>query len=278
MAAKRIKKKSFLSVFIGRLIIFIVAIAIPAGAIYGLWTMFKRAEAVQIKKISEELSALPDFSPSETAAEKDWVYPPQKPSKSLEEIIKTINDEIDHEVKKFFPKKDLMREKAEIIKKYRPVREGENIEIQLNYGKGKIRGIFRGREGLTIKIDDRKFKIMDVLEDYRFLFDQPLAEKLASEKCAEFDRIWSIKVDDFKRKKEKELVNKYYPAEGYVKISEGQWKHQSEIIEEYIEKKKKEFISKRAEQEREIFAKNKIWGIFAINSEKISNLKKNKNE
>ena len=252
-----------------KLLAIIIVLAIPLVAAYGIFRAYKEAEKTQIQNIKDELEKLPKFSPIEAAAEKNWKYPPIPPKKTIEELNNIIKDEIDKQEKILFPKKELMYEKANVIKKYTPAKEGQYVEFQLNYSNDKVKGIFRGREGISIKIDDRKIKIIDVLEDYRYLFDEPMAEKLASEKCAELDKIWQEKIDNFKKEKEKELIEKYYTEEGFVKISEGLWKHHSDIVNEYIEKKEREFNEKNKAAKLEIFAKHKIFGIFPVSPEKI---------
>ncbi len=268
MCPRRIKRRPG-SRIVGKALALLITIAAIVAAAYVVLHLYSRAENVQARLISEELSSLKDFSETAAAAEKGWSYPPVPPSRTVEQINKYINDSIDEQVKTLFPKKDITLAKTDIIRKYRPAREGERIEFQLNHSNDKIQGVFRGREGLSIKIDDRRIKIIDVLDEHRYLFDQPLAEKMARDKCGELDGEWQAKVDEFKDRTEKDLVEKVFPAEGYVKISQGLWRHQSDLVKEYVERRRKEFSAERLKAEDDIFARHKVFGLFGVSREKL---------
>jgi hypothetical protein len=228
-----------------------------------------RATEIQKSEIIRELGELKNFSEKDVATDKGWDYPPGLPSKSIEQINFEINELIQARIKVLFPERDISAMRFEIMKKYRVAREGEKINVQLKTSNISIEGVFYGREGLSIKLDDRKIKIIDILEEHRYFFDEGIADKIVSDKIKELDSEWQGKIDEYISKTQLAEIEKRYPAAGYVKIGDKLWKHQSEIEREYIEKRRKEYVSEMENAEKKIFQRHKILGIIEISKQKL---------
>ncbi len=267
MAKKSAKNKS-LAKFFGCVLLLFFAGIILLGS-YGIYLWYISQKENCKKKIVEEIATLKDFSARDAAAEKSSVYPPEPPEKSLEQINLEIDQTIKDNVATLFPAGNLSLAKTEIMRKYRAAKKGERIIIQLNKSNDMLEGVYNGRDGLSVIIGERRLKIIDIMDDYRYLFDEALADKIAGQKMELLDNEQKARTEAYVRAARIAEIEKRYPQAGYVKKEDGGWWHKSEMVEEYVSKKKNEHEAAREKSLKEIFSRNRIFGLIRISESEI---------
>jgi hypothetical protein len=262
------KKKNAVSKFLGVFFVFAFFIGLCAMVLAGAYWLYRKACEKQAVEVKLEIEALPVFSEGAAAAEKGWDYPPLPPAKTAEEIKKQIHSAIKEKVDARYPKSGLQKKIFEISAKYVDAKIGDKVKFQKNNStKTMTEGVFYGRDGRFVKIDDNKIMLSDIQDEYHYLFDSSLAEKIARDEIEEFKQEGKTLAEETAAQIDIEEQERLYPQSGYTRQN-GIWRPNDEIVNEYVQRRKAEFESEREETITAIINRHKILGIIKVQLEK----------
>lgn len=248
------------STVIAYTIVVLIPILLIGSIAWFINRSYQKNKELIIKEISD-LGVFDDTSESmQLAKEMGIEYPVAPPSKTPDEIKKEIDIQIKDMLEKDF-KKMINKAKLEINRKYTPAKIGETVTIISRNSKSPIKGKYWGLDGNFVKIENAKIRLADVGEDFQYLFDEGLADKVCREKFAEIEEKYQydrkVAIENLK----KSLENELYPKYGYQMPDEySEWISNEELFKQKLEKKRSAFEKKISEIEK----KHRLFGIIDI--------------
>jgi hypothetical protein len=260
------KKKNAFQKKIGVFFVFAFFAGLCAAVLAGGYLLYRKACEKQAIEVKLEIEALSVFSEEAAAAEKGWDYPPLPPAKTEEEIKKQIQSAIKEKVDALYPKSDLQKKIFEISEKYAGAKIGDRVKLQKNNSRTMTEGVFYGRDGRFVKIDDNRIMAGDIQDEYHYLFDSSLAEKIVRDKIEEFKHERKTLAEETAAQIDIEERERLYPQAGYTKQN-GIWRPNDEIVNEYVQRRKAEFESEREKTITAIINRRKILGIIKVQLE-----------
>ena len=248
-------------------IIVIVLFSIVAGAVWFIKTEYKSKQ----DKISLELSELPVFDKEEVGKEianvNGYQYPVSSPSMTPSEISSKSQKDAETLSRKNYPASSFARKQAEIFKKYRQAKKGEEVLFFLNTTRKNIKGIYKGtfsdHKGRFIKVDFNEYRLPDILEDFHFLFIDGIAEKKATDKRKELETQFKTDKNNFFQEQKKLITEKLYKDSGYTKL-DGIWIPNLEIFTSKLEDKEMSFGKKLKKERNKIYELNKLLSFIKV--------------
>ena len=255
----------------GKLLLILVVLGLIVGG--GLF-VYKSYNGLKIK-IKKEISEIEPFN-SETVsveiAKEMGVTLPIKKSPLPKATIKSdIKKELNKRAKESVSLSLLSLEIQSIIKKYSLAKVGEKVSFMLNTtGKrisGTYKGIFTDWKGKLIQVDYNKYRIYDIGEESRYMFNPVLAQKRASEEV-EIARV------EFKSKKKdvikaivEEVTKRHFEKGGYA-MRDGKWQENIIVFNELLKEAEEKCEKEKERKIKNIYEDNKLFGIIPIELDK----------
>ena len=189
-------KKNAADIFLTLFMIAIPLVVLGAATLY-VFKSYESQKALILKEF-RELGEFDAVQAEKTAAEKLGVSLPIVPaSEKPEEINKEIEKKLAELVREQFQTRQYSDKILEITKKFAPVKKGVKVEFLLNRpNNSSIKGTFEGTEGVFVIVDEKKYRVSDIMDEFRYLFDADIADKISRDKVYEFEK-------DYKEKKKK---------------------------------------------------------------------------
>ena len=251
----------------------IIAVLIIAGIplaliASGAYLVYK-THGKEKRSIIEEIANIEPFSLQE--AEKDvademgLTIPVNPPSRSIKDIKKEISSKATEVSKEKFNPKVIAEKKMELVKKYDNAKVGDKVEFMLSITGKKISGNYYGFDGVFVKVESDKFRINDIDEDYRYLFDKVLSGKITNAKMNEFSKNFNDSREAFRQETVLKLENELCPQAGYLKVQTGEWVSIKDVFLGKVEKMKKKYDDDRVKKIQDIFMRHRLFGIMRIN-------------
>ncbi len=241
---------------------------IPLVAAVVIYLIVVKAYATQKEEMIRELSAIEDYDKDaalrEVSKELDIPYPVLEPAMTPEQIEKTVKEEAKKEAEKVYADEAFNEKKWKIISENSEVKKGDKVSVSLNTAKGKLEGVFKGFDGVYVNIDDMNYRIDDIADEQRHLFDPAVADKIINEKLSSLkDRFHKMK-KEFAAQKCEELRMQYYPKNGYRKDGSDGWRPLKEIFDSAMAAKEREYARARKMKIHDIMMRHRLFGIFEI--------------
>jgi len=260
-------KKNAADIFLMLFMIAIPIVVLGAVTLYVIES-YNGQKALMLKELSE----LGEFDPvqaEKTAAEKLGVSLPVAPSsKKPDEINKEIEKKIAELVREQFQTRPYSDKIIEITKKFNPVKKGDKVEFLLNRPNSpSIKGTFEGTEGVFVIVDETKYRVSDIMDEFRYLFDADIADKISRDKVYEFEKDYKEKKKKFADGNKIKIENELYTKYGYLKTDDG-WTHAETLIKSAVDAGKKSFSAEKDQKKRQIYEKHRLFGIFAVSIDK----------
>lgn len=251
----------------GILILILIILVILGGAGIFVYESYEK----QKEKIAQEINELPPFDQAQAeqkiADELNLELPVKPPSKTENEIKKLAKNMLKELAQKNVPTSLLALKTRAIIRKYRPVKEGEKVSFLLMTTGKTVNGTFKGtgsdHKGKFIKVDYDKYRLYDIDQDRLYLFDSVISQKRAT------TEIKALK-DDFKEKRinimktnKDKILEELYLKSGY-RQSGGSWEPNTSVFTAKLEDKEKEHKKTQAKEIDAIYERNKLFGLIDI--------------
>jgi hypothetical protein len=261
------KKKGKTVKFFAKLFVVFVFIALLVGLVGGIYCLYKNAYQKQKAEIEREIREIPVFSEEDAARTRNWEYPPAEPAKTPEEIQMEIKEYIEEKTAELYPKKELAKRQFAIIKKYSPAKIGEKVTIQLNNSNMRLTGTYYGRDGIFIKLQNENIMLSDVADEYRYLFDEGLGDRIVAQEIEKMKKEELDKIEKFTVQATKDKEAELYPKYGHDREAGGQWRPHSEIVREFVEKSRVDYEKDKQNKISEIIKRHRILGTIKIELE-----------
>ncbi len=253
--------------FFAILLIVVMPLAGIGGAVYFVMSAYSHQRSLIVKEISEIPPFDAEIAGRSLADEMKLPYPVQAPEKIKEDLAKEIDDAVSAMLQKNFNPKDLGAKKMEIFKKYSEAKPGDTVVILAKNVKGEFSGKFYGFDGHLVKIGNMKFRVDDILEDYRYLFDAELADRISREKIAEFESSIQAAKKSAVETLRISLESDIYPKAGYLKPEYAEWISSKDFFDLKLKDEEEKHARERLEKVKEIEGRHKLFGLFRVQYE-----------
>jgi len=248
-------------------------LAVPAAlaiAAYASYQFVRNSYANEQKLIAGEISGLKLPSDEEirqeAAKSANLEYPVEKPLKTPEQIAKEAEASARKMTNEKFQTKFLSGQISEIIKSFNEATPGKRVEFISKNASETVSGIYKGRDGLFVLVDQKKYSIRDILDEYKYLFDSDLATARAQEKIKELKASFKDARSKYFEENRKRIEEELRASSGYMRTEGENWRAKSDILDEAFEKLKLQKESGRQEEIKRILMKHKLFGIFKVSA------------
>lgn len=251
----------------GKLLLTLIVLGFILG---GAWFSYKSYHGLQ-QKIKEYISKIEPFNSESVSAEiakEMGLTLPIKTTPLPKTTIKAdIKKELNDTAKKSVSLSLLSLEIQSIIKKYSLAKVGEKVSFMLNTTGKRISGTYKGTftdwKGKLIQVDYNKYRIYDIGEESRYMFNPVLAQKRASEEV-EIARV------EFKKKKKgvievivAEVTKRHFEKGGYA-MRDGKWQENIIVFNQLLEEAEEKYEKEKEKKIKVIYVDNKLFGIIPI--------------
>lgn len=251
----------------GKLLLTLIGLGLIAG---GAWFSYNSYNGLK-QKIEKDISEIEPFNSESVSVEIAKEMGVQWPIKKIPLPKKTIKSDIKKELNKRAKESVslslLSLEIQSIIKKYSLAKVGEKVSFMLNTtGKrisGTYKGIFTDWKGKLIQVDYNKYRIYDISEESRYMFNPVLAQQRASEEV-EIARV------EFKSKKKEvikvivEEVTKHHFEKGGYAMRDGKWQENIIVFNELLKEAEEKYEKDKKRKIKVIYEENQLFGLIPI--------------
>ena len=250
------------------LVLIVLIGSILAG---GAWFIKQQYKAKQetIKKAIAELPKFDEVAVSkEIAKEHGFPFPVPEPSMTDELILQQAKKETEELLNKKYSVSEFNKEQSKILKKYRVAKNGDQVSFILNTTGETITGVFKGAfkdyKGRYIKVGIHEYRLPDIMEDYRYLFDSAIASQTASNMLRALKNDFKLARHKFQEKTFREIKERLYKTSGYSKLG-NKWISNREFLQNELEKRLKAYQKKIDIATKKIYEENKLFGVIDVN-------------
>ena len=244
-----------------------VVLALLAG---GGFLLGKHYEALQ-RQIRREFEALPKFDDREAAthaaAELGTSYPVPPPTASVEKIKSAIEVGAKRAAEEKYPSAKLAKAISRIAAKYKTAKPGDQVSVFLmTTGRnvtGRFNGSFSDYRGRWVRIDLNQYRLLDIVEDQRYIFDAALASRLASFEISKTKNEFHKKKLEYFKTRQSALEKELYKQAGYANVS-GKWRPIGKVVADKVNEARDKYRRRIERKKEEILAGNKFLGVFQM--------------
>jgi len=257
----------------------VLMVVVPLAVIAaGIWLVFKAYRNEQ-RLLDGELRALPAFNSvavreqaAQTAAARLGIrLPPPPVTATPDAIRRKIAGQLQAVSRKYFPPKALTDAVVAVSRKYTPVKPGQQVSVQTRTDRATITGKFKGRttsdHSVFIQIDQHKIRLADVVEEYHYLFDAALAERLAAKEVAKAKDAFMNRRKALLQKLDNALSDKYFRAAGYLPEAGG-WRPARDLhaalTDQLYREEEQRFARNRTDEINQILSRHKLFGMRQV--------------
>lgn len=241
-----------------------LAIAACAGYNY-VRIAYTDEQKLMAKEISEVKIPPDDEICQEAAKSANLEYPVEKPRKTPEQIAKEAAASAKILTDEKFSHKLLAKQIVDAIKSFKEVTPGQKVEFISRNSMGSVRGVYKGRDGIFVLVDTQKYSMIDILDEYRYLFDSNLATVKTQEKINELKTSFKDESSKYFEENRKRIEEELLASTGYIKLEGGNWRSKYDIFEEAFNNLKSQKENIRQEEIRKISRSHKLFGIYGVN-------------
>ena len=231
------------------------------------------------RMLDQDLVALAPFDAAETredAARKaaevmGCPLPPPAPAAPPEEIQRRISRELQAEVQKNFPTRAFSEGVLTVNRRLTPAQPGNTVTFQIALENRTVTGTYKGRESgehwVFIRVDQQKYRMADIAEEYHYLFNEGLADQMAKEAIAEFKKDFEARRNMFVTERYKTLASKHFSKAGYLRTGDD-WRSTKDLHAErtagLFQEAERTFAQERKAETARIIERHRLFGFFPV--------------
>ncbi len=220
-----------------------------------------RKELSEVKTPSDEEIRI------EAARSAKLEYPVNPPLKTPEQISREASDSAKALAGEKYNPRNIAEKISGVMKLYEEARPGQEIEFLSKNRSGPVKGTYKGKEGLFILVDNEKYSMRDILDDFKYLFDSAAATFKTQEKIKEIRNSYKAESDKFYEENRKRIEQELYTSSGYARDADGAWRAKSDIFNEAYLSLKQLKEKNRLDETRRISERHKLFGLFQVEPE-----------
>ena len=251
-------------------IILFLLIFITGAGVTGWWYV-KKEYSRQKTALESELASLPVFDEKKAeescAKELNLPFPVPVSEKMPDEIKILAKKAAIKTTRATFPGTLFAKKQAFILHKYRLAKPGDKISFTLATTGEQITGIYKGLifepGGSVVKVGLSKYKLNDIMSDFKYMFIKSIAEKTATDQCKDLKKRFVEAKKKFYLKKKEEYTKEFFKKNNYI-YQNGIWIKKTELLKKALEEKKKAFDKKLKKQKSAINEKYKLFGFIEV--------------
>ena len=186
------------------------------------------------ERLRQELLTLPTFSPEAETIRimQEFKFDDKQlnaayiPVKTLQ---KQIDDVVARQVSTRFNDQSFAQGAKDSQRGIRPARINDLVTFTavINNKRVKVKGTFQMREknasGLSVFVNGKFYKLKQIDQEYRYLFDESMCEKTKAARLKEFDAEFTRKRDEYSSKIRADKELSVFPLAGYLRYHDGKW-------------------------------------------------------
>ncbi|GEM_PF-3373903 len=175
--------------------------SVVAGiAFYGVSyykSTYRNEQKLMTKELSELKMPADEEIRQEAAKSANLEYPVKPPTKTLAQITQEAQETARKLTDEKYNQKNMSEKLSDAMKLYVEAKPGQHVEFLSKNRSGPVKGTYKGKEGLFVLIDNEKYSMRDIFDEYKYLFDEDTATFKTQEKIKEIKSSYKLESDKF---------------------------------------------------------------------------------
>ncbi len=238
-----------------------------------------RAYRNEQRLLDADLLALPAFNESEAFAETSRQaadaltcgLPPPPPTLPVDAVQRQVSRDLQAAVREQFSPRAFSEQVLAINRRFTPAKPGARVTFQIALENRTVTGEFKGIEAgghwVFVLVDQQRYRMGDIAEEYHYLFNEGIAHNLAEEEIAAFRAGFESRRGAFVVERRRQLEERHFQAAGY-RLADGEWRPVAELHAEraarLLAERKAAFAREREEEIRRIIERHRLLGFYPV--------------
>jgi hypothetical protein len=238
-----------------------------------------RAYRNEQRLLDAELLALPPFAEAEAQTEAARQaaealacrLPPTPPTLSVDAVQRQVSHDLQAAVREQFSPRAFSEQVLAINRHYTPAKPGARVTFQIALENRTVSGEFKGIESgghwVFVLVDQQRYRMGDIAEEYHHLFNEGIAHNLAEAVIAALRTGFESRRSAFVIERRRQLEERHFQAAGY-RLADGEWRPVTELHAEratrLLAERKQAFAREREEEIRGIIERHRLLGFYPV--------------
>jgi len=257
----------------------LVLAAVPLAFLAAAAWLAVRAYRNEQRLLDAELLALPAFAEAEALSaaaleageELGCGVPPKPPTMAIDAVRRQVSHDLQAAVREQFSPRAFSEQVLAINRRYVPARPGERVTFQIALENRTVTGEFKGIEAgghwVFVLVDQQRYRMGDIAEEYHYLFNEGIAHNLAEAEIAALRTGFESRRAAFVAERRRQLEEQHFRAAGY-RLADGEWRPVAELHAErsgrLLAARRQAFAREREEEIRRVIERHRLLGFYPV--------------